>query len=482
MLQKQILDVGWVTDKEDDKMHLTTLHLYSLSLTLFLVALIGVAAARKVKTSTDFVVGGRTAGVSIVVGTIIGTIIGGASTIGTAQLAFSTGIAALWFTLGTGLALLLMAFFYAKPLRNSGLQTIPEYLVASYGGKVGPLSSISASIGIFFSIVANILSATPLVGAVFGLNALQAAGLVFVLVTAYVFFGGVWGTGIAGIVKSLLIYITLFAVGYTAYVGMSGFHGFVTVFPQEPWFNIFGRGFWVDFGGALSLMVGTLSTQTYIQALYSARDAKAARRGAMIAALITIPTGIPAVMAGLYMRANHPDIAPINALPDFIILYLPPWLGGVAIGALLLAAVGSAAGLALGVGTMVSRDLIAGFLKHGNERLMLQVTRLTVFLITLAAALFTFGNLRSLVLEWNYLSMGLRGAGTFLPFTAAVFCPRNISQKWAVWSMVAGTVTAVGWKILFPQGADPLYAGLGASAALLLAGYFAVDNSLTNNK
>lgn len=464
-------------------MHVTTLHLYSLSLTLFLVALIGIAAARKVKNAADFIIGGHTAGISMVVGTIIGTIIGGAATIGTAQLAFSTGIAALWFTLGTGLALIIMAFFYAKPLRKSGLQTIPEYLVACYGGKVGPVSSISASIGIFFSIVANILSATPLVGAVFDLNSLQAAGLVFILVTTYVFFGGVWGTGIAGIVKSILIYVTLLTVGYTAYVGMHGFDGFITAFPQQPWFNIFGRGFWVDFGGALSLMVGTLSTQTYIQALYSARNAEIAQRGAIIAALITIPTGIPAVMAGLYMRANHPDIAPINALPDFIILYLPPWLGGVAIGALLLAAVGSAAGLALGVGTMVSRDLIAGFLKHNSERLMLHATRLMVFLITLAAALFTFGNLRSLVLEWNYLSMGLRGAGTFLPFTAAIFLPGNISRKWALWSMVTGTVTAVGWKLFFPQGADPLYAGLIVSAALLIAGYCVLDNSsMTNSK
>lgn len=81
-------------------MHVTTLHLYSLSLTLFLVALIGIAAARKVKNAADFIIGGHTVGISMVVGTIIGTIIGGAATIGTAQLAFSTGIAALWFTLG----------------------------------------------------------------------------------------------------------------------------------------------------------------------------------------------------------------------------------------------------------------------------------------------------------------------------------------------------------------------------------------------
>jgi SSS family solute:Na+ symporter len=177
-------------------------------------------------------------------------------------------------------------------------------------------------------------------------------------------------------------------------------------------------------------------------------------------------------MVGMFMRAHHPDIAPIAALPLFILQYLPPWLGGIAMATLLLAAVGSAAGLALGVGTMLSHDIFAVWRGRRSEQMLLWANRLVVLALALLATLFTFGNLRSLVLEWNFLSMGLRGAGIFLPLTAAVFLPGRIARRAAVWSMVAGAGVALAWKIVLPQGIDPLYAGLGANAAVLLFGWW----------
>jgi SSS family solute:Na+ symporter len=449
----------------------TTEHLIGLIITLVIVTAVGIGAARKVKTAADFAVGGHGSGMSLVVGTIIGTIIGGASTIGTAQLAFTVGLSAWWFTLGAGVALLALAAVYAGPLRQSGLKTIPEYLAANYGSAAGPVTSVASSLGIFFSIVANILAATPLVAAIFQFDAVQSAALVSGLTIAYVFFGGVWGAGWVGLIKTGLIYASLLAVGLVTCREMGGLNGFMAAFPAYPWFSLWGRGIWVDMGAALSLLVGTLSTQTYIQAVYAAKDVRTARLGAVMAAVITLPSGIPAVMAGMFMRVHHPDIAPINALPLFIVHYLPPWFGGVAMATLLLAAVGSAAGLALGVSTMLSRDIPAAMSRTLEPRRELRLNRTVVLVVVLLAALLTFSSLKSLVLEWNFLSMGLRGAGIFLPLTAAVLWPGAFNKRAAVWAMTAGTVTALGWKVVFSQGLDPLYAGMIVSALCLGLGY-----------
>ena len=440
----------------------------ALFLTLCLTAVVGVGAARKIKNAADFAVGGHQSGVALVSGTIVGTIIGGASTVGTAQLAFSVGFSAWWFTLGAGLALIAMAVFYAVPLRNTRLQTIPQFLTMHYDSRAGILAGVAASLGIFFSIVANVLSATPLVAAIFRIDAMPAVGFVMILTVVYVLFGGVWATGRVGILKTVLIYIALLAVGYVSYIKMGGWQGFSLAFPSYPWFSLIGRGWSTDLASALSLLVGTLTTQTYIQALFSAKDSQTARMGALTAALITLPSGIPAVMVGMFMRVHHPDIAPIDALPLFMLTYLPAWLGGMSIAALLLASVGSAAGLALGVGTMVTRDFLPQMRWRFGERHMLAANRLTVMVIMLSASLFTFGNLRSLVLEWNFLSMGLRGAGIFLPFSLAVFCPGRLGKGSAVWAMAAGTVMAFIWKFIDPEGIDPLYAGLLVSACIIL--------------
>ena len=110
----------------------------------------GIYAGRKIKSADDYALGGRSAGIGMVAGSIIGTIVGGAATIGTAQLGFQLGLTAWWFTLGSGIGFIIMGLFYARPLRNSGLMTISEFLVVNFGKKAGPIASLSATAGIFF--------------------------------------------------------------------------------------------------------------------------------------------------------------------------------------------------------------------------------------------------------------------------------------------------------------------------------------------
>lgn len=451
-------------------MELNAIQVVSLTATLLLVAVLGILSARGVKSAEDFSVGGRSAGAAIVSGSIVGTIVGGAATMGTAQLAFSAGLSAWWFTLGSGIGLLVMAAFYAGPFRRSGLETISQYLVAHYGRAAGPVVSVASSLGIFFSIVASMLTSVHLLATVFGMRPEAAAGITVLIVVAYVFFGGINGAGLSGIFKLAVLYVTLVVAGATAFRSAGGTVGLQAFFPAEPWFDLFGRGFWLDAGNAVSLVVGIISTQTYVQALFAARDARTAAVGSLAAALVTIPIGLPSIMVGMYMHESHPEILPIDALPLYLMHSLPGWLGGAAVAGLLLSSVGSVAGLALGVGTMVSRDILGELLGWRGARRLLWLNRGCILAITLAAALFVFGNMQSLVLEWNFLSMALRGVGIFVPLTLAIFCPGRLPPKAALASMVAGIAAALAGNAIHPAANVPLFAGLAASLAVAVAG------------
>lgn len=402
-------------------------------------------------------------------GAINGTIIGGAATMGTAQLAYSVGVSAWWFTLGCGLGLIILAVFYSRPLRQTGLSTIPQYLVLHYGTKAGVLASIASSAGIFFSIVASMLTAIHLLAAIFGLTHGLAVNLMVLIVLGYVLFGGLQGTGLSGNLKIILIYVTLFAAGWQAYEALAGWQGLQRDFPAYPWLHMFGRGLRVDVENVLSLVVGILCTQTYVQAVYAARDARTAVVGVLIAAAITIPVGLPSVFIGLYMQAHYPDIPAIMALPLYVIRHLEPWLGGPALGALLFSAVGSVAGLALGVGTMLAHDLFGGAKTSLRDRGMLWLNRAIVLAVTLGSAAFAYCQLQSLVLQWNFLSMALRGAGIFLPLTLAVFWPGRIGPKLAFGAMAAGVAVSLLWTVASPQS-NPLFAGVAASLAVVAGG------------
>jgi SSS family solute:Na+ symporter len=451
------------------KMELSNTQLLSLIVTMLSVVALGLYSARKVKSADDFSLGSRSSSAAMVSGTIVGTIIGGAATMGTAQLAFCVGLSAWWFTLGSGIGLVIMSLFYAGPLRKSGMETISQYLVIHYGKTAGPITSIVSSLGIFFSIVASMLTSVHLLSSVFGVPAALAAVATVIIIIAYVFFGGIKSTGLSGIFKLGLLYITLLFAGATSFKAIGGLSGLETIFPADPWFNLFGRGVWLDIGNACSLVVGIISTQTYVQAIYAASDTRTAATGSLVAALVTIPVGLPSILIGMYMHVNYPEMPPINALPMYMLHNLPEWLGGAAITALLLSSIGSVAGLSLGVGTMISRDIVSELFGISGAKRLLWLNRTCILIITLCAASFAFGNLQSLVLGWNFLSMALRGVGIFVPLTIAIFCPGKLPPKAAICSMVAGVAASLLVNIFIPDY-NPLFAGLGASFVIAALG------------
>ncbi len=92
--------------------------------TLAVIFYLALGGKTKATSGADFALSGRKASSLNVFGAITGTLVGGASTIGTAQLAFMYGLSAWWFTLGAGLACLFLGLFIAVPLRQSQAQTI----------------------------------------------------------------------------------------------------------------------------------------------------------------------------------------------------------------------------------------------------------------------------------------------------------------------------------------------------------------------
>ena len=86
---------------------------------------------------------------------IIGTLVGGAATVGTVQMAYRYGLAAWHFTLGSGLACLVLALFFSKALRQSESITVSEFLGQRFGSRFQTYSSLIASSGILMQIVGS---------------------------------------------------------------------------------------------------------------------------------------------------------------------------------------------------------------------------------------------------------------------------------------------------------------------------------------
>ena len=448
---------------------LTTGHIVGIVITLLAVTLVGFHAGSMVKSAQDFIVGGRRAGVTVVVGTIMGTLVGGASTVGTAQLAFNFGFCAWWFTLGAGIACAVLGLGLTRPLYASKVETMPQFLVGVYGVGIGPISSIFSSTGIFLNIVGQGLSAVALLTSMFHMSPVVAAVISVFLVLAYVFSGGVWGTGLVGVVKLILIYLTIIICGVMAYQMVGGWSGLRASFPPFPWFSLFGRGLNTDLAAGFSVLVGVLSTQTYIQAILSAKSLASARTAVLASALMIPPLGIGGILIGLFMRANYPNTPSEQVLPIFVLNFLPPLPAGIVLATLLVAIIGTWAGLTLGVSTMLTKDIYKRFIcRDADDIKILKVQRLLIFIISAISVLFVAGSLKSMILSWSFLSMGLRGCTIFFPLLGAVFFPRFVKPLAGVMAALVGPLVNLLWHFLYPDGLDPLYVGLLASFLTLL--------------
>ncbi|MDU2064871.1 MAG: sodium:solute symporter family protein [Sporomusaceae bacterium] len=463
-------------------MDLSSAHIIGIVIAFVLIAGAGLYAGSKVKSTADFSTGGRKAGWSLVTGTLLGTFVGGASTIGTAQLAFQYGFSAWWYTIGGGIGLVILGLGLTKKFYASSAETIPQYLVKTYGDKIGPISSIFTSVGIFFNLVAQVLSFVALMGAMFHMNPVISSSIGVVIALAYVLFGGIWGTGYAGLAKLFLVYISMIMCGIAAYFFMGGASGYANAFPSYPWFSFFGRGIEKDTAAVFSVIVGILSTQTYMQAVVSAKNLRESQKGAIMAAILAPPIGIGGILVGLFMKANFPNTPSAEVFPAFIMHYLPPLAAGIILGTLLITVVGTWAGLTLGVTTMFTRDIYQKFFRinaSGKETLLVQ--RLLIVVVCVITAIIANGNAGSLILGWTYLSQGLRGCAALFPLLGAMLLPRFVSPTAGVVAAILGPLANIIWFMMYPKGIDPLYPGLIVSF-IALVGLSLVTKKQTNEE
>ncbi len=498
-------------------------HVIGIALVLILIAGVGLLSGRRVKNAADFTTGGGKAGALMVCGTILGSLLSGQATVGTAQMAYTYGLSAWWFTLGAGLGCLVLVVGYAVPLRRGGQCTLLQVVSEKYGAQAGTLGSILCSLGIFISVVSQVLAACALLTTIFPMNTGEAVLLSLALMTVYVVFGGAWGAGMGGIVKMVLLYaagmLGLILVLSQGGVGALLDHvkavvldagvGAGSGITNEGVFwhrftHLFARGVLQDAGSGLSLLLGVLSTQTYAQAIWSARSDNAARKGALLSAFLMPVVGLACIGIGLFMRGHsitEEEAAALiqagqsvpegllviggsaQAFPAFIVHYMPGLVGGIALGALLIAVVGGGAGLSLGVATILVNDIYTRISPRMREpRRNLIASRATIVAVLAAAGGITAVIPGAIINDFGFLSMALRGAVVFVPLTFALFYPRQVDSRFVWGAIVMGPCAVLAGKLSGVLPFDPLFLGLAVALFLMILGALAVNRRGTGNE
>ena len=483
-------------------------HLIGVVLTVTLLLAVSWLSGRNVKDSRSFTTGGNS-GSWMVCGALLGTLAGGQSTIGTAQLAYCYGLSAWWFTIGAGLGSLVLGLFYAGPLRRSGCTTLLEVVSREYGHKAEAVGSILFLIGIFISIISQVLSSSAMIGSLFGIPTLWASISSAVLIMLMVLYGGIRSASMGGIVKLILLYLCSLAAGIVVWHiagGLTGLRDGVDAVYQSPtlaqlnglsdiesihhrYGSPFARGFFKDMGGCLSLILGVVCTQSYAQCIWSAASTPKARRGAVLCALFMPIIGAACTLVGIYMRGHYvtsdelhamqaagetlPDGLGViensaQAFPAFILKYLPAWLGGLMLGTMLINILGCGSGLSLGAATILVRDVYSNMGRRmSRASLQLTQTRLSIVGILTAAVVATLVFHGAFINDLGFLSLGLRAVAILFPMCFALWQPGRFKPNQVLLSMPIGVAAMLLANFTSLPG-DAVYYGLAASLLTIL--------------
>ena len=439
---------------------------------LLLIAGVGVLSGRKVSSNKDFESGGQKAGAGIVSGIMMGTLIGGASTIGTAQLAYHYGIAACWYTIGGGLGCLTIALFYIRLYRKNQTPTLIGMIRQEYGSKVGTVTSALVCVSMFLNVIAQLFSSTAVIPTLFpGMPLPAALALAAALMLVYVVFGGVFGAGQAGQVKTLLVYLSIVA-GAAVALKNTGLHVLLDRLDHAVYFNMFSRGAGDMLTNTAAVILGVVTTQTQMQAILTGKSEQVARRGAIISAVLIPPIGFGSAIIGMFMRVNHPELLnPKDALPQFVLNYMPDLAAGVVMGTLLIAIVGSGAGIVLGIGTIMTNELIVpAFRKPLSSKETLLCARGCIAGLLLIGCFLSTGVLGDIILNFATMSMGLRASIIFAPLMCAIFLPGKISSKWVIIAVICGPCLVLIFELWQVLPFDPLLAGILGSIVCCMIG------------
>lgn len=482
---------------------------FGIIFAVILVMSASILAGRRVKNTSDFLTGGERTSTWLTTGGIVGTLIGSQSTLGTAQLAFTYGLSAWWFTLGTGLGCMILAVFYSDRLRNSGCTTQFQIISNQYGNSCGRSGAILCTTGTFVSVLAQVIACIGFISALYpSLNHLQASIITIILMCLYIVSGGTWGAGMGGIVKLILLYASCAVCMILAVIKAGGVYeifsgaesllldsnlGSINHISNHSEFisrylNMASRGILKDYGSCVSLMLGILSTQTYMQFILSAKGSREAKASVLWGLILVPPVGIAGIIIGVFMRSHYilqsevnillsmnlpvPDMPvianTIQIFPTFIIDYISPVLAGLMLGTLLITVVGGSSGLLLGISAIVVEDILSSVRFIQKHKLFF--SRLAIILtLTISSIIANIIPVQT-INDLGFLSMTLRSSVVFIPLTCALWFGERISSRFILASIILSPVIAI-LSVIFGLNIEPLFIGMCVSIICCILGF-----------
>jgi sodium/proline symporter len=463
---------------------------------IYLLALtaIVVYSARKSKSNTDFVLGGKKiSGVSLAIseratGESVWLLLG------LTGHAFLDGYSTIWVALGCVIGVIFIWTFMAEPLRKlteeTGALTITGLFTKKFPGSERSIGILSATIVVFFFlfyIAAQYSGAGKVFQEAFGMDALWGMILGSAMVTLYTMLGGFITVVATDVFQGILMIITLLmlpivALFFIASNNIDIANALAQAAPEHASVTDGKSGFpaIILILSGMSWAFGYTGQPQLLARMMALKDTKAAKTAKWVAYIWTILAYIGAFGIGiigfiLVKNGALGEKAAILAtdseqiLPVMVMFLLTPILAGILLSGAVSAMMSTASSQLMVCSSAVSEDLYHDLSKKKlSEKQMLWVNRILIVIVGLVAFLI------ALLLSdtvYGLVSYAWAGIGSsFGPAVILLLFWKRFSKAGVFASLIGGTSSAIIWKnfLLEPTGISERLASFAIAFTLAI--------------
>ncbi|PRY12998.1 SSS family solute:Na+ symporter [Kineococcus rhizosphaerae] len=446
---------------------------YLLVAFYFVVVLgIGLIARRSVSSSLDFLLSGRSLPAWVTGLAFVSANLGATELLGQAANGAQFGEQAFhYYWIGAipamvFLALVMMPFYYGSKVRS-----VPEFLGRRFDAKTQRLQGLLFAIASVLLAGVNLYAMAIVVNALLGWPTWLAIVVAGIIVLAYTFLGGLSAAIYNEVLQFFVIVVTMVPITLVGLHRVGGWDGLVAkltangdtnmlqAFPAQDLTGIgssIGSTFGVVLGLGFVTSFGYWTTNfTEVQRAFSARNAAAAQRTPLIAAipkvLIALVIIVPGMIAAVLIpgieslkRGLPSDVTYNDAVPLLLRELLPSGFLGVALAGLLAAFMAGMAANVSSFNTVFTYDLWQDWLRPGRDDAhYLKVGRLvTVVGTALAIGTAFIAAGFSNIMDYIQTLFSFFNVPLFAVFAFGLFW-KKLTGSGGFWGLLSGTVSAI---------------------------------------
>jgi len=418
----------------------------------------------RARTSEDFMVAARSVPAIVIGVLMMSEFIAPKSTIGVAQAAFESGIAASWAVASVSIGFLLFGWGFAKKLYASGEYTISAAIARKYGRSTQLTVSLIMIYALLLVLVAQYVSGAAVLTSTFGLSLPTSSIVIAAVSVFYCMIGGQKSTAYVSVMHTLFKMLGVLIVLGTALYLSGGATPVVEKLPPVYFTWDGSVGVTTIIAWTIASIGAIFSTQYIVQAISSLKRPEDVRKACNISAFLCLPISIALGLIGVTAKYLFPGIKSLYAFPVFL-AHMSPFLAAlvtVSIIASILVAVGSAV---LAISALIVRDFYVPWRKPDVET-ELRMSRLLAIPIGFLPLLLVF-----FVPEILHLSFFTRALRLSISVVAifAFYLPRFASNAGATLGLIGATITTTAWYVMGdPFGIDDIYIALVTPAIVML--------------